>query len=365
MVLLGTSDALRGIFSPLFLSGFGFSEAELGVIVSASYLGNLVFLLFGGQILDRVGLKKSMMVFVLVMALSLLLMLFGYIYAILVISFFLTLGLSTLLNTSINIASDSFSASGSLVYLNILFFIQGIGTSLSQLILSAYSENRSAWDLTLIVLSCLMVPVLIMLSKAKVEEVKKSQNSPNESKTGDMRSLILLILTLSFYTIAEHGFTNYIISYGISMGKESADMGKTLSLFSLGIMSGRLILGSLIVKFGERKMVLSSLAAGSILFLLFFFFGMEGLSFFLGFSISTLYPTLVAFSRRYVPSRLASRATATVVSLCSVMDIAFNFCFGFISSLHGFSESMKMLPIFMILAFLTAIPLLRKTGQPC
>ena len=120
MVVLGTSDALRGIFSPLFLNSFGFSESEVGLIVSASYLGNLVFLLLGGVIIDRVGIKKSMITFSILMMLSLLLLLFGYVYAILVAGFFLTLGLSTLLNTTINIASDSFSSRGSLVYLNVL-----------------------------------------------------------------------------------------------------------------------------------------------------------------------------------------------------------------------------------------------------
>ena len=38
MVILGVSDALRGIFTPLFTSVFGFSMSQVGVIVSASYL---------------------------------------------------------------------------------------------------------------------------------------------------------------------------------------------------------------------------------------------------------------------------------------------------------------------------------------
>ncbi|MCI2128885.1 MAG: hypothetical protein LKK25_05755, partial [Sphaerochaeta sp.] len=48
MVLLGTSDAMRGIFTPLFREGYGFSVEQLGVIVSLSYVGNLLCLLAGG-----------------------------------------------------------------------------------------------------------------------------------------------------------------------------------------------------------------------------------------------------------------------------------------------------------------------------
>ena len=70
MVILGLSDALRGIFTPLFTEVFGFSMSQVGFIVSASYLGNLVCLLFGGVILDKIGRKKAMAIFVVALAIS-------------------------------------------------------------------------------------------------------------------------------------------------------------------------------------------------------------------------------------------------------------------------------------------------------
>lgn len=359
MVLLGTSDALRGVFSPLFLSSFGFSEAMVGVIVSASYLGNLVFLLIGGNILDRLGIRKSMFFFIIMMALSLCLLLFGYEYSILIAGFFLTLGLSTLLNTSINIASDNFSDNNSLSYLNILFFIQGIGTSGSQLILSPYADSKKAWNITLIVLASLMIPILIMLSRTNLDE-KKGKAQINEKTEGKISyiPLLILILSLSFYTIAEHGVTNYIISYGIALGRDSAEMGRYLALYSLGIMSGRLILGSLISRTGAERMLLSSLIVGSISFFLIFYSSMLALTFVAGFAISVFYPTIVAYSRHFVPSSFDSRATTIVVSLASIFDIIFNFSFGFVIENMGFFYAMRILPITIILSLLFSLPLL-------
>ena len=364
MVLLGTSDALRGLFSPLCLKGFGFSESAIGVIVSASYLGNLVFLLFGGSLLDKLGLKKSMIIFIFMMMLSLLLLVFGYIYAILIAGFFLTLGLSTLLNTSINIASDSFSETKSLVYLNILFFMQGIGTSGSQLLLSPFSESQGVWNITLITLALLMIPILIILTKSNMKERKEEnvESTRNEGKI-EYKGLVLLVLALSFYTIAEHGVTNYIISYGIAEGNTSAVMGRYLALYSLGIMSGRLILGALMAKLGERKMISLSLILGTISFFLIFFCSMLFLTFIAGFVISTLYPTLVALSRNFVPPSYGSRATTRVVSLASVFDIIFNFSFGFMTERFTFQSSMKILPLMMALALIVSIPLLRKRPE--
>ena len=107
MVILGASDALRGIFTPLFTSVFGFSMSQVGFIVSASYLGNLICLLFGGMILDRIGRKKAMSLFIIALALSEILLLFGSNYGILVIGFFLSLGISTLLNTTLNLPGNA------------------------------------------------------------------------------------------------------------------------------------------------------------------------------------------------------------------------------------------------------------------
>lgn len=359
MVVLGTSDALRGIFSPLFLNSFGFSESEVGLIVSASYFGNLVFLLLGGVIIDRIGIKKSMITFSILMMLSLLLLLFGYVYAILVAGFFLTLGLSTLLNTTINIASDSFSSRGSLVYLNVLFFIQGIGTSGSQFLLSPYSESTDVWNATLIVLAAVLIPVLIMLSRTRVKGREDARIiTEGEGKT-DYMGLFFLVLTLSFYTIAEHGVTNYIISYGLSLGRESAEMGRYLALYSLGIMSGRLILGAIIERVGTMRMVLISLAVGTLSFFLIFFFSALPLTLLAGFAISTLYPTLVALSRRYASPSHSSRITTIVVSLASIFDIIFNFSFGFIIESAGFNMSMRLLPLMMVLAIVSILPLMK------
>ena len=53
MVGLGSSDSLRGIFSPVFSSHFALSATQLGLIVTVSYIGNLVFLLVGGNVIER------------------------------------------------------------------------------------------------------------------------------------------------------------------------------------------------------------------------------------------------------------------------------------------------------------------------
>ncbi len=242
MVILGASDAMRGIFSPLFLSSFGFSVSKVGIIVSISYLGNLVCLLLGGIILDRLLSKKSFVIFVSVLALAELLLLRGSNYALILIGFFLTLGISTLLNTTINLVSGEFSSTKSLMYLNILFFLQGIGTTLSQFVLTKFSSSVKAWDTTLILFALVLLPVAFLFSRTEFKSDKREneekEESPGKGKS-DIFSIVLIILSLAFYLIAEHAVTNYIMIYGMEyLGFSSSSVGNALTLFSLGIMSG-------------------------------------------------------------------------------------------------------------------------------
>ena len=58
MVGLGSNDSLRGIFShDLPSSHFSLTTTQLGLIVTASYIGNLVFLLVGGNLSTRFSKK--------------------------------------------------------------------------------------------------------------------------------------------------------------------------------------------------------------------------------------------------------------------------------------------------------------------
>ena len=253
MVILGLSDALRGIFTPLFTDIFGFSMAQVGIIVSASYLGNLVCLLFGGVILDKIGRKKAMALFVLALAISELILLGGRVYFLLVLGFFLTLGISTLLNTTMNLLSDSFSATKSLMLLNALFFLQGIGTSGSQFILSRFSSSVMVWNGVLIAMAVLLIPLCIAITRIHTEgkaEVKKSEEASSENNVKKLQFFPIAMITISlgFYLIAEHGLTNYLIKYGTDYLKlRNVEIGYTFPtrwLSKIRISSARLYLNA-------------------------------------------------------------------------------------------------------------------------
>lgn len=349
MVILGLSDALRGIFTPLFTDVFGFSMAQVGIIVSASYLGNLVCLLFGGVILDKIGRKKAMAFFVLALAISELVLLGGRVYFLLVLGFFLTLGISTLLNTTMNLLSDSFSATKSLMLLNALFFLQGIGTSGSQFILSRFSSSVMVWNGVLIAMAVLLSPLCIAITRIHTEgkaEVKKSEEASSENNVKKLQLFPIAMITISlgFYLIAEHGLTNYLIKYGTDYLKlTAAAAGLGLSLYSAGIMVGRLVLGQFVDRIGAKRMMLILLVAAFAVTAVVFTTGILQILFLTGLSVSLVYPTTVAMVRKYAPASLGARATTVAVSAASILDVIFNAVFGKAIDTFGYGSSMPVL----------------------
>lgn len=364
MVILGVSDALRGIFTPLFTSVFGFDMSQVGVIVSASYLGNLICLLFGGMILDKIGRKKAMAFFIIALALAELLLLLGSNYAILVFGFFLALGISTLLNTTINLISDSFSATRSLMLLNALFFLQGIGTSGSQLILSRYSSSIAVWNGVLITMAVLLIPLAILVMRMKEEKREdKADGRTITDNTGKMQTgmIALIALTLGLYLIAEHGITNYIIMYGTSyLQISAAEAGLALSLYSAGLMIGRLVLGTVVDRIGAEKMIFLSLVIATLVAIATFATSVLTLLFIVGLAISIVYPTTVSLVRKHAPISLGARATTIAVSAASILDVIFNAVFGKAIDSFGYGRTMPVLCIALAASALLMILVIPK-----
>ena len=152
MVGLGSNDSLRGIFSTIFQEHFSLTTTQLGLIVTASYIGNLVFLLVGGNLSTRFSKKRVLQVLILIWMAALALFAFTSNYTVLLIGMALALGSSTLLNTTMNLITPLLFATAPGFFVNFLFFTQEIGTSGSQYILGSHADGFAFWQHTNLVL---------------------------------------------------------------------------------------------------------------------------------------------------------------------------------------------------------------------
>ena len=98
MMALGSSDSLRGVFAPIFEEHFTLSASDLSLIITVSYVGNLVFMLLGTRISDAFGLRMVFIATMLLWMAALALYLLTDNFILLLGGMFFAMGASTLLN---------------------------------------------------------------------------------------------------------------------------------------------------------------------------------------------------------------------------------------------------------------------------
>lgn len=352
MIVLGASDSLRGIFSILFQKHYQLSTTQLGLIVTISYLGNLVFLLCGGHLLDRFNKKRVFIITLGIWMIGAVLFITGNNYIFLLIGMFLCMGASTLMNTTINILVPIIFVSMPGLIVNILFFIQGLGTSGIQNIVGRLEIDIFNWKLVNVVLlggALIGMVILCFISITKVDRKKEVASYKEIIKNP---AFVYYILIFGFYFIAEHGILNWFMVYGINgLGLENAKVAVLLSIFFAGMTIGRLVFAPLVQRLGIERSVTIFGTIGTILYVI----GVAGgagtvvILSSAGLVISILYPTLVLMIQSHYDKNCIASATGIIISAATLFDIAFNLAFGKIVDKIGMKSSFYILQISMIL----------------
>ena len=367
MVGLGSNDSLRGIFSTIFQEHFSLTTTQLGLIVTASYIGNLVFLLVGGNLSTRFSKKRVLQVLILIWMAALALFAFTSNYTVLLIGMALALGSSTLLNTTMNLITPLLFATAPGFFVNFMFFTQEIGTSGSQYILGSHADGFAFWQHTNLVLLILGAVAFVLLLFCNVpEEAADSADTPAQKGGYDWRIIVPYVLVFGFYFIAEHGVMNWMVAYGVDgLGLPQASAAKYLSVFFGGMMIGRLCLSPLVDKLGALKSLAAFGGVSCVLYLIGSLGGAVTMPVWAisGLSFSILYPTLVMSIRLYFPAQQVSGAAGTILSIASLADILFNVGFGKLVDMAGYAVSIRVLPL-SVLAFFIVFMLFTKFCKP-
>jgi len=367
MVGLGSNDSLRGIFSTIFQEHFSLTTTQLGLIVTASYIGNLVFLLVGGNLSTRFSKKRVLQVLILIWMAALALFAFTSNYTVLLIGMALALGSSTLLNTTMNLITPLLFATAPGFFVNFLFFTQEIGTSGSQYILGSHADGFAFWQHTNLVLLILGAVAFVLLLFCNVpEEAAAPADAPAQKGGYDWRIIVPYVLVFGFYFIAEHGVMNWMVAYGVDgLGLPQASAAKYLSVFFGGMMIGRLCLSPLVDKLGALKTLAAFGGVSCVLYLIGSLGGAVTMPVWAisGLSFSILYPTLVMSIRLYFPAQQVSGAAGTILSIASLADILFNVGFGKLVDMAGYAVSIRVLPL-SVLAFFIVFMLFTKFCKP-
>lgn len=378
MMALGSSDSLRGVFAPVFAEHFTLTASDLSLIITVSYIGNLIFMLLGTRIADSFGLRLVFITTMLLWMAALALYLVTDNFILLLIGMFFAMGGSTLLNIMLNLMSPLLFAAPGMI-LNTLFFTQGIGTTFSQSVVSATVDSFVDWKIVngvLLVMGAVAVIGFAFLSRniqgltraRKSEQqaaavpqdgaAKQDSAAPKVSYMEIVKypAFWFLFLIFGFYFVAEHGVMNWVNIYLIQgKGLSSAEAAIFPALFFGGITVGRLILSKLVDKMGIMGSLRLCFISGTVIYLIAYVIGGNAYYLFAlaGFLLSIIYPTTMLAVQLYFPAYNAATATGVIMAVATIFDIAFNAVFGYIIDSMGYDLSMMLMPIAMVLSTAT------------
>ena len=366
MIVMGVSDALRGVFIPVFAQRYALTNSAQSAIVGVSYLGSLVFLLIGGRLTDRFSKKKVAVCVVLVWMAALA----GYLvtdsYAGIVCGMFFTMGTSMLLCTIVNLMTPEALKDAPGMMINLLFFVQGIGTTFSQKVIGSLANSISVWKIVNGLLFVCGIAILVLFHFFRVPEQKAPKGEKiSLAKIVCRKEFYLLVLITGMYMVAEHGLMNWLVTYCMEVLGFSRSQGATcLALFFGTITVGRLVFSPVIRRFGLVN-GLVIFGAGAVLFYVLSFSGGASTIWLLagaGIFVSVLYPTMAMAVQNYYAPSVRATASGWVIGAATVFDILFNFGFGGMIDRLGFHRAVWTIPAAMALCY-AAVIALKVTGK--
>lgn len=358
MMALGASDAMRGVLAPVFSDHFGLDASGVSAIVTAGYIGNFVFLLVGGKVMDRFSVRAAQLFFWGFWMASLLLMTFTDSFVCLLLGLAGAMGASTMLNTSIGLTVPSMSTRHPVFLINLLFFVQGIGTSTGQSVVGNWVQNFGQWHwVTAVLLAIGLAAGAGLLLGRHPAAVPRQRTRQTVSVWRDSR-FYLLVCIFGCYFIAEHGMMNWFVSYGVSgMGMEKGSAANITALFFAGIMLGRLVFSPLADRLGPGKSIITATALAFFPYLAGVLLEENGLWLLAasGLAFAVVYPTLVLSIRGIWDLEEAGGVSGKILSIASLADIGFNAAFGGIVEAVGYRSAFLLMPVSMGLCLVLSV----------
>lgn len=353
-----------GSLMPFVSEARGLDYVMSGMLVSLHSVGNFLSSFFAGALAEKIGRKKSILIFNAMFAISYAVILLTGNMALLVVAFFMT-GLargatSNFCNTVINNL-----APGKAGIINGLHAMFSIGAFLFPILLmlitAGSGENWIYASLFMLVMGLISWGLYFMIPMEGLAIPKKEKKKANY---GFFREPLfyLTIATLFFYLCAEQGVIGWLVTYFKDTGLLNASLAQLMaSVQWIMILAGRLTTAWLSTKVKKEKL----LPVMSIGLVIFFFvlilskstgmivFGMMGF----GFSMAGIYPTTVSFSGKLIQKY--SIAWSFILTFASLGSILMPSIIGKIAKVAGIYMGMCSVGVVIVLDLIFVLVLTR------
>ncbi len=353
-----------GSLMPLISDTRGLSYEVCGLLVSLHSVGNFLSSFFAGALAEKIGRKRSILIFNSFFAISYLIILLSGNIPLLVAAFLLT-GLargatSNFCNTVINNL-----APGKAGLINGLHAMFSVGAFLFPILLMLFTasgdENWVYASLFMFIIGIISWVLYFLIPMDGLAIPKKEKKVSNYGFFKEPL-FYLCIVTLFFYLCAEQGVIGWLVTYFKDTGLLSPSVSQLMaSMQWIMMLAGRLLVAWLSTRVAKEKL-LPVMGAGLVLFFLILInsesmgmivFGIMGF----GFSMAGIYPTTVSFSGKLIQKY--SLAWSFILTFASLGSILMPTIIGAIAGAYGIFVGMCSVGVVIAIDLVCIVALVR------
>ena len=323
-ISLGLPDAVAGVAWPSLRETFDLRQAGLGAILASLGTGYLISSFLTGKLTHFLGIARLLILSSGLVCISLI----GYGTATYWWFFLLSAFLTGIGSGAIDAGLNTYAAENfSVKHVNWLHACYSLGAMVGPLLMTAILVNQLGWRWGYLGIAALLF-IMTFLFAATRRQWNLGENSTDENdrqQTSSMRQTLriplvwLLMLTFLLYTgleitIGQWSFTLFTEQRGVDVDTA----GLWTSSYYGCILAGRILLGGIVGRIGEKQMLGISMAgsvAGALLFVL---APGDLLSFtgllLVGLSLAPVFPTLISQTPSLVGRHHASHSIGFQVS---------------------------------------------------
>lgn len=328
-ILMGINDGMLGVLLPSIRGYYNVDKATVSLIFLASTFGYLTSAFSSGLLVARIGIRNLLLLGVGVFVVGVSLISLTVPFMVLPLCLYCTGFGIGIIDAGLNSYFVNFGRST--VLLNSLHAFYGAGALVGPIIASGLLALNFFWTVPYLVLIAVGATVLVGIgvffrADAVPDHARSQKSEPGQknvlASALAVRAVWLCAAFLLFYVGAEVDMGTW--SYSFLTEERHQDTllsGWAVSGYWFGLTIGRLTLGHVGERFGNKRLIqgcLAGVVVGVLLIWLVPFGLVNALGLWItGFCLGPIFPTTIALISQVVPQRLVPTAIGFAASLAS------------------------------------------------
>ncbi|WP_312653573.1 MFS transporter [Proteiniclasticum sp.] len=342
----------RGIFIPIFKEDFSVTNTAVSSMITIVSLAGMSVTLLGGAVIERIGQKKTIIIGILCLITGILIQSQAASFPMFFIGFIPIIAGINIYGVAANTVVPILFAGTSTLAMNLLHFMYGAGSTVSQNSIGLLLERNISWRTMYVFIALFYFIVLIGIRFAKIPDEPQVRREKGQNSILKNPLLYVFGLAMGFYAFAEQGMSLWLTNYlKDGFGFRESVGARYLGIFFFVFAFGRLVGGFIVQKTGVLRTVMASQVISLILMGLGFLLGVD---YIIIISISGLFFAIVFPSLMSLVSLVFKErpgfATGFIMTMVALVLNLMNLLMGILTDAAGPKTSIYLLPLSMLIS---------------